>query len=345
MTAAIISMRLPVAALLHKGIARLMDIILHIGAHRTGTTSFQHYLRGNRARLVDDGTGVWEPQMMRQGLLDGLFAKPRILNGRDLQRKAMGRVRVRATQAERTGIERLLVTEENMIGAPRACLRAAMLYPAIGERMARLDAAFEGRITRVVMNIRALDLWWSSVAAYGVGRGHEMPDEARIATVAASKRSWRDVITDVAGALPQAEIKILPFETFVGQADKVLMQATGRAAPANHAASWLNRSPDTATMRQKMIDNGVPADNLPDHLTQNEKRWTPFTFEQGANLREAYADDIMWLTAGADGLATLTEDSSRKRAGFSLPPGALTKGQFHDQQNPHRFQGRLAQTG
>lgn len=349
MTVADIFPRLPRAAMMRKGISWLMDIILHVGAHRTGSTSFQHYVRGNRARLVAQGTALWEPHMLRKGVFDGLFAQPRMMNGRNLQRRAMGRVRLHAAQAARSGVERLLVSEENMIGAPRACLRAATLYPAIGERMARLDAAFEGAIARVVMCIRAQDLWWSSIAAYGVGRGHQVPDASRLEALASSPRTWRDVITDMSCALPGAEIKILPFEQFAGQADKVLAHATNQAAPPAHAESWLNRSPDVAMLRDRMAEYGVSGADLPAHLAQGEGRWNPFNPAQTAALREAYADDMIWLTAGADGLATLTEDPSRTRASLSLPAGALTKGQSHDQHTEHRFQGRqqgrLAQTG
>jgi hypothetical protein len=321
-----------------------MDIILHVGAHRAGSTSFQHYLRGNRARLMADGTALWEPNLLRKGVMDGLFATPRMLNGRNLQRRAMGRVRLHAAQAERAGAQRLLISEENMIGAPRACLRAAMLYPAIGERMARLDAAFAGRVTRVVMCIRAQDLWWSSVAAYSVGRGHDMPDAMRLDALADSPRTWRDVITDMACALPDVEIKVLPFEQFAGQADKVLAQATERPAPQQHAGGWLNRSPDVVMLRDRMAEYGTPVSALPAHMATGEGRWNPFNTAQAAQLREAYADDLMWLAAGADGLATLTEDPSRTRAGPSLP-ARLTKGQSHDRQTDEAFQGRLAQTG
>ncbi|KIN71631.1 hypothetical protein [Sulfitobacter guttiformis] len=349
MTAVVSLPWLPIAASWRKGIAQLMDIILHVGAHRTGSTSFQHYVRGNRAHLMAQGTALWEPYMLRKGLFDGLFSPPRMLNGRNLQRRAMGRVRLHTAQAMRAGAQRILVTEENMIGAPRACLRAASLFPAIGERLARLDAAFEGRITRVVMSVRAQDLWWSSVAAYGMGRGHPMPDDIRLAALAAAARTWRDVITDMACALPQAEIKVMPFEQFAGQSDKVLSEATGHAAPQGDAKSWLNRSPDVPMLRAKLFANGMVEADLPAHLAEAEGRWNPFSTAQSAALREAYADDMMWLTAGADGLATLTEDRSRTRAGQSLPAGALTKGQFHDQQTEHRFQereqGRLAQTG
>lgn len=320
-----------------------MDIILHVGAHRTGSTSFQHYLTGNRPQLLSDGTVFWEPGMLRKGLFSGLFPQPRLLNGRNLQRRAMGRVRLHAAQVARSGGERLVVSEENMIGAPRACLQAGALYPAIGERMARLGAAFEGRLTRVVMCIRSQDLWWSSVAAYGVGRGHPVPDDLRCAAVASNPRSWRDVITDMACALPEAEIRILPFEQFAGRADRVLEECTGRPAPAPHAQNWLNRSPDVIMLRRKLAELGHVVSELPAHLQADAGRWSPFTPAQTASLREAYADDLMWLTAGADGLATLTEDRSRARAGTSLPFGALTKG--HEDDTEQLRQRHMAQPG
>ena len=50
-----------------------MDIILHLGAHRTATTSFQHYLRANAAGLGAAGIGVWGPETTRDGLLAGVI--------------------------------------------------------------------------------------------------------------------------------------------------------------------------------------------------------------------------------------------------------------------------------
>ena len=124
--------------------------------------------------------------------------------------------------------------------------------------MARLDAAFEGAIARVVMVIRSQDLWWSSVAAYGVGRGHPMPDASRIAALADAPRTWRDVITDMACALPDTQIKVLPFEQFAGRSDKVLEEATGRPAPLTHAESWLIRSPNLEILRAARSSGAGP---------------------------------------------------------------------------------------
>ena len=68
--------------------------------------------------------------------------------------------------------------------------------------------------------------------------------------------------------------------------------------------------------------------------------WHPFSDAQAAALRETYADDLFWLTAGADGLATLTETSTAPRAGTSWPDGDRRKGHHHDS-----GQRKLAQSG
>ncbi|MFP4275005.1 MAG: hypothetical protein ACLFRU_08260, partial [Paracoccaceae bacterium] len=50
-----------------------MDIILHLGAHRAASTSFQRYLRANMAALAAQRTGVWGPLRTRGGLLRGVM--------------------------------------------------------------------------------------------------------------------------------------------------------------------------------------------------------------------------------------------------------------------------------
>ncbi|UWR21519.1 hypothetical protein [Sulfitobacter sp. S190] len=321
-----------------------MEILLHVGAHRTGTTSFQKYLRCNGDRLRGDGTVVWAPPQTRKNLFAGLFPAPRMQNGRSLQRRATGRIRMNASLARKSGAERLVVTEENIIGAPRNCLRTGAVYAGVGERAARLNAAFDGNITRVTLSIRSLELWWASIAAFSVARGHALPPPLHWEAIACNPRSWRDMITDLACALPDTEIRVLPFEQYAGRADAALMRLTDRAAPANHAKTWHNRSPDAGMLRSYLIDMGHDPDTLPDHLEATETRWQPFSQSQIAMLRERYADDIMWLAAGADGLATLTEDRLGTRVGTSPPVEAMTKGHIHDR-HPQGRQGQLAQPG
>ncbi|AXI48951.1 hypothetical protein C1J03_16525 [Sulfitobacter sp. SK012] len=304
-----------------------MDIILHVGAHRTGTTSFQHYLQSNAAVLSEDATGYWGPLRTRKGLFSGLFPGVAGASGRNLQRRAEGRVKMHLTLAEQAGVDRLIVSDENMIGSPRHCLRDGLLYPAVGDRMARISSAFGGRISRIVLSLRAQDLWWASTSAYAVYRGHSVPTARHCERIAHTRRGWRDVITDIACAAPEAEIRVLPFEHHVGRPDLLFAAATDRPAPTTHADGWLNRSPDLAAMRTAIKQQDRDASELP----EGDGRWQPFAPAHTAAMRETYQDDMMWLSAGADGLATLTQDPTRSRTGKSQPAGDIRQGHSNDQ--------------
>ncbi|MEM5519752.1 hypothetical protein [Sulfitobacter sp. AS59] len=313
---------------------KLMDIILHVGAHRTATTSFQRYLRDNSDAIAASKTGIWGPLRTRKGLFSGIFPGPK-MQGRSPER-VKGRVALQLARARENGVARLLVSEENMIGSSRHCVRTGVLFPAAGDRMARYCAAFDGNITRIILNIRSPETWWSSAAAYAISRGHGVPSPSKLDKIAASQRSWRDVITDLACAVPNAEIKVATFEEYAGRPDALLAEATGVAAPVDRDHHWLNRAPDLPALRAMLAERGQDPDLLPDETG----RWNPFNDAQAAALRETYSDDLFWLTAGADGLAQLTENSVRERAGTSQPSGNPKKGHPHDSRQRY-----LAQSG
>ncbi len=200
--------------------------------------------------------------------------------------------------------------------------------------MARYNAAFDGQVTRIMLTIRSPESWWGSAAAYTVARGHAVPSRAQLDAIAEQDRSWRDVIVDLAGALPDAEIIVATFEEFAGRPDVLLAEATGVDAPKDTEMLWLNRAPDLAALRALLAARGEDPALMP----EGTGRWLPFNDAQSAALRETYADDLFWLAAGADGLATLTQDPTRKRAGLSQPAGDKRKGHHHDIRQRHMAQ-------
>ena len=315
-------------------IGTAMDLVLHVGAHRCATTSFQHYLRMNAAALRAQGTGHWGPRRTRSGLLRGILPVPGPATGRDLRQRAIGRLRLNLEEAAAEGVTTLIVSDENLLGALRENLRLADLYCGLSERMARYHQAFGGAVSDVMLNIRALDAYWRSALVHGVMRGRPVPGPQMMDRLAASPRSWRDVVTDLAGALPGARIHVLPFEEFAGRPEAQLAAVTGRRAPLAHARSWLGATPRLPELRASV--GRVEAARLP----EGEDRWQPFDAAQIAALREAYADDLMWLAAGADGLARLVDDPDNTRAGPNPPMTEMTRGRCDDHQ-----EGRLARAG
>jgi len=302
-----------------------MDITLHFGAHRTATTSLQRHAQARTAALAAHGLAFWGPPVTRDGLLAGVVPAPGEHPAAARAAHARGRIALRVAQAREAGVTRIVVSDENMLGAPRACLRRHRLYPGAGARVARLAHAFGGRITRAVLSVRAQDAWWASVLAYSVARGHRLPSAGDLDRLVTAGRQWRDVIADMACALPGAEIVILPHEQFAAHPAARLAWMTGMAdiGGGQGRAEWLGRGPDLRALRRAVARRGGDAARLPG----GEGRWHPFGAAQAAALKEAYEDDLFWLRAGADGLARLAGENGPFSAGQQPRDGHPTRGQ------------------
>ena len=334
MTAMILALW-PNGAALVKRAGRVMDVILHLGAHRTGSTTFQSYMRRSHSELSSSKVGYWGPQRTRQGLFAGIVPSPSVTFPDKGQARAVGRVQMQMARTAQSGVWKLLVSDENMIGTVRHNLRKRVLYPGIGERMAHFAQAFDGRLKRVVLNIRSHDLFWASSIAYGVARGHRVLSPKGIENIANAKRTWRDVITDLACAVPDTEIRVLPFERYQGNPAQMLAKCLDEAAPINTGDEWLNRAPNLSALRTILAERGDIEGLCALGSQERAQRWIPFDQTQNAQLREAYADDMHWLISGADGLAILTEDTDHSRTGNIPQFGPFERGQRHDKQERH----------
>ncbi|MEW2913735.1 hypothetical protein [Leisingera sp. JC11] len=303
-----------------------MKVILHTGAHRCATTSFQEYMRHNAQGLEKQGIGFWGPYRTRNGLFHGILPGPAPVSGRNLVQRAQGRLQIQMAASRDQGVRQLLVSDENMIGSVRQNLRLGDLYGGVGERMARFSQAFGGAVTDVALSIRSLDSYWASALAYAAARGRKPLSETSLDRLAQSPRSWRDVITDIACAMPGVRLHVLPFETFGARPEVALEALTGAEAPRAHARVRLNASLCLQDLRASLPPAAAAG------LPEGSGRWRPFNDAQTASLREAYADDMMWLAGGAGGLAALARDPDKQAAGLNPPRTRLTRGRPDDKQ-------------
>ncbi|MHA6345882.1 hypothetical protein [Roseivivax sp. CAU 1761] len=289
-----------------------MRIVLHSGAHRCATTSFQRYLRAARPGLTE--AVIWTPRELRAGLMGEV--------GHDHETETDRRRLAAAVAEARAGGARLLLaSDENMLGTPRHNLQRRALYPQAGRRMARIAAAF-GPVARVAIQIRALDAYWASLLAYLVARGAAVPDRDTRAAILGSARSWRQVIEEVAAAVPGAEIVVTCHEGFAARPEALLALLGDGAAPrpARPGQYRANGSPDLAALRALVAERGGDPGRLP----AGTGRWRPFDAEAAALLREAHDADLQWLRDGASGLARLVETPEAVRA--EPAPAAANKG-------------------
>lgn len=309
----------PAGAVIASETSTNMKTILHIGAHRCATSTFQSYMRQNANRLRSRGIGFWGPERTRSGLFRGLQPAPELAPGRNLRRRGVGRVQLNCARRAENGVQTLIVSDENMIGSLRENVRTASVYAGAGERLARYAEAFEGHVTDVVMNIRSLEWYWASALGLTLARGRPAPDAALLSALADTPRGWRDVITDVACAMGDAKLHVLPFETYGGRPDAQFAVMTGQPGPAHYARAWHNATPRLPALRE-----------FASNLGPGEGRWQPFDLSQRASLNARYAEDMAWLRAGADGLARLVDDRMTRKGRLTPARTELTRGNEHD---------------
>jgi hypothetical protein len=183
-----------------------MDLILHLGAHRTGSTAFQQMLTAGRAALEQAGARALVPVDLRQ-----------IAGFATIGRGAGGASVKRDLDARSTGADRLLISDENLIGDMGWNIRAGTFYRRASEKLAAVRDVFGNPPKRIGLGIRAYADYWVSAHAYELS--YRAQAQIRFADcragLVAARRGWRDLVDDVRTVFPDAEILVWPVEARV----------------------------------------------------------------------------------------------------------------------------------
>lgn len=296
-----------------------MDVILHFGAHRTATTTFQRMMGRSGDALRATGRAYWGPKRTRSTLFDGLLGPAAGIMPWVSRRghRAAGRVQLAMSELEEQGASSLLISEENMVGTLRQTLATGKLYPDAHGRGARLGSVFGENCVRIGVGIRSYDAWWTSAIAFSVAKAGPVPGPALTETVIAQPRRWRDVITDLADVFPAAEVVVWTHEVMAARPELVAKALIGPDLPRLRGTrDWHNAAPTPAAMRGYLSDLGQPTDGV----IEKEGRFQPFAPQDRRVLQAHYADDIAWLRAGEDERITYIDD-------LGTDPGATGHGE------------------
>lgn len=273
-----------------------MDIHFHLGAHRTGTTSFQFFLRANRHRLASRGVEVWTPQDTRRGLFHDMLGNPLVKTNerRRAGQQAADRLAERIARLEQSGTKTLIISEENCLGSLRRNYVTKRLYPNATAHLRVFARAFKGHNTRVLMTMRSYDTYWTSAMGYLVRWGMPVPDDPQINALMRLPRTWRKVGADIKRAFPDASFAARPFEMTVGRSHVQLDALFGYPAPAGleRRMLWHHRSPSLSEMRGLLESRG-DKDSL-QLLPKTSDKWAMFSPEQSQTLKAVYAQDVSW---------------------------------------------------
>lgn len=284
-----------------------MDICLHLGAHRTGTTTFQRFMTGNGFAGANgsDGIAFWGPMRTRRGLFSGLVRNPERVKAADLSvaQRSCGRIKMEISRLAGRGVTDLVISDENMIGAIGQNLAAERLYSQIRARLAAFAPALGGNNLRLMLSIRSYHSYWASSLAYRIKAGHGSPNEETLDRLVTQPRRWRDVIYDIGVTFPEAQITVMPFEGVIGDTQDQFEAVLGRQWPAKlrDPGHVCNASPKLSELANILCDrddhSGAEA------LEGIHDRYMPFNALHIQKMRADYDEDIAWLLDGADGRA------------------------------------------
>jgi hypothetical protein len=183
-----------------------MDLILHLGAHRTGSTAFQQMLAAGRATLAQMGARALVPAD-----LDRIPGFADIAGGKH---QAAARAAIDAATA---GADRVLISDENLIGDMGWNIRAGTFYRSARQKLTAQRDFFGDPPKRIGLGIRAYADYWVSAHAYELSYRAQAPvrfGDCRTRLVAA-RRGWRDLVDDLRAVFPGAAILVWPVEARV----------------------------------------------------------------------------------------------------------------------------------
>lgn len=276
-----------------------MDLILHLGAHRTGSTAFERMLEA--ADLAPQGAALWGNARVRAipGFQEGTGAE-----------SFSAEWQAQAAQ----GTKKLVICDENILGTMLGNLMAGALYPDLPAQLARYSRLFPVAPRRIGLGIREPAAFWTSCWSF-VARRRWAPDVAETAPrIAANPRAWADVVADLRTAFPRAEILVwqhegldtrlpataarlldLPEATFTPPATRINAAHAPGFLPAILRLRTADPQMSEAAMRAA-LDRETP-----------EPGYSPFTQDQRAALAARHARDLTLLRQGHAG-ATLLEE-------------------------------------
>ncbi len=277
---------------------RLMELVLHIGAHRTATTAFQKFLEHNAAALAAEKVTALGSSVTRAGLLTGLMCHPRTSNAEKDRRahRACGLLHLMLAEKQRGGFEQVILSEPNLLGGIAENVKAGYLYPSARGRLMRARSGFTPNLKRIVLSIRSYETWWASQLAVSVAIGHALPDEGTLDRLVTQPRRWRMLIKDIQDVFPRTEILVLPYERIGAQPERTLALISGVCIPSvEHQARDQHAMAPTVQYLRKIVNDRGETPKSSNLFNVGSGHWRPFPTGHSEALKEAYADDLAWL--------------------------------------------------
>ena len=288
-----------------------MDLTLHLGAHRTGSTAVSDAFWQSADAVKDMGTGFRRPNRLRKipyfehvERLTDAAAKGDAVATRALAGVADALAKD-LRQAKRLGRRHMVYSEENILGFMEENLGQGTLYPNLTRRLAAYTRILPLPPTRIGMGLRSYDTLWPSAYHYTLAQRAWPPFDQLSARLVANRRGWVQVVGEVRAFFPGAEIFVWRQED-LGSVFREVVTRLGQIpdpsrltlpeAPVNTSLP----AADAGLVHQlRRAEPGLRGDALAERLAAHQgdrpPAPVPFTPEERAALRARYDADLAAL--------------------------------------------------
>ena len=298
------------------GRPHLPEIVLHLGAHRTGSTRLQSVLDANRDALAGNATVALTPprrgKRVAPTLRDVLALVPtgrsRSLRHRLKLRRARAMLRdLVADRPPGPAPRRIILSDETMLGP---CFRTdgSGLYPRAYPRLAALRGFLGRAPSSVHLTLRAYDTFLVSLYAMAaVHRRDVAPFENIRETLLAVHRGWPHVVEDVVRAFPATAVTLTRVERDTMQ--NRVRALVGPELPEGFRFDGEQRLNAAPTVEAMAAAAGSSAGerSSPDELIAryaHGAKFDPLTEEERSGLARRYATDLASLESPGYGAAS-----------------------------------------
>jgi hypothetical protein len=269
-----------------------MKVFLHIGAHRTGTSSLQACLAENLARLGEMGFAFWGPPVLRDAPFTKIVKNTRQAKGDGSLSRQRDAIRGLVDEIARSGRD-LIVSDENICGTMTTNIARGTLYHKARQRMRIFSRLFAGHDLTSLFTLRETADYWLS--CYGYMQKQDAPDQAQRTRLALASRAqgWAHVVTELRRGQVSGDMHVLPYKPAHDPRDMIgLMISRGKAAGLRLSTP---------------IRNARPSQRRASFFDDRQLQTLAAAYEQDLEILRAPADEPDLVPMQFDPLFTLTQ--------------------------------------
>lgn len=306
-----------------------MEIVLHLGAHKTATTYLQTLLHRNADVLRRHRIDLAHPKRLRPIFQAAPRPRYTTSRGRRVAARAWALEQVIGSAAD-LDRERLVISEEQLIGSLRTGLQGRGLYRDVSREIRAVSSVLNGRPVRVMFSIRGYETF--HVSAWGQimrGTGYQPFGEDQRRNLLESRRGWPEVLADLMRALPQdSDLTLWRYEKMAETLPAILSKLLGEDAASELRICTGNPLPGPTGAAIDAIQAHVKSNGSaePDEIArlfreygkeQGYAAYDPWTAAERSLMQRSYRDDVAFIRELWPG--ALICDHPAKRPDSSVP--------------------------